>query len=62
MVAGMWMVDVVDNEPEKLTKNSGSLVPIVCAEVVCTCGRARWWRLYVINTSPCLVYMRRTVQ
>jgi hypothetical protein len=34
-------VNVV-NEPEKLTKNPGSLVAIVCAEVVCTCGRARW--------------------
>lgn len=35
-------VNVV-NEPEKLTKISGLLVATVCAEVVCTCGVARWW-------------------
>jgi hypothetical protein len=41
MVAGTWM-GKRRNEPEKLTKTSGLLVAIVCAEVVCTCGRARW--------------------
>ena len=49
------------NEPGKLTKFSGLLVAIVCAEVVCTCGRARWWCYCAIKTLilPYMVYMRR---